>query len=156
MSLHKDGQGRPRGELWHVNGHWELRCACGQAKTMRRATKRPDGEAVARLEGWCPNCGHVSLTAGEWRIANKPHRGLRAIRKALDGEGDGRWAIGNPLTFNDPLSARYGSARSPKRLGGSAGRRKKLTRLPPAGVAEAGVRAQNGLTAGGRRRWRPS
>lgn len=111
VSLHKDGQGRPRGELWHVNGHWELVCACGQAKTMRRATKRPDGEAVARLEAWCPECGHVSLTAGEWRIANKPHRGLRAIRKALDGEEEGRWAIGNPLTFNDPLSSCYGKAR---------------------------------------------
>jgi hypothetical protein len=111
VSLTKDKKGRPRGELWKVNGHWELVCGCGQATTMRRATKRPDGEAVARLEAWCPECGHVSLTAGEWRIENKPHRGLRAIRKAIDaGEGE-RWAIGNPLTFNDPLSARYGSAR---------------------------------------------
>jgi Fe-S cluster biogenesis protein NfuA len=35
---------------------------------MRRADKNANGEVIERLEGSCPTCGPVSLTAGEWRI----------------------------------------------------------------------------------------
>jgi hypothetical protein len=93
---------------WHLNGHHELACACGQGKTMRRARKKQSGEAVAALEGSCPNCGSVSLTAGQWRLFNNK----KAVARALPDEQDKRdWRIGNPLTFHDPLSAQYGSAR---------------------------------------------
>jgi hypothetical protein len=91
---------------WHLNGHHELFCECGAGKTMRRAENNGRGEAVARLEGSCPNCGSVSLTAGEWRRAGD------VVAKTLPGEEDRiDWRIGNPLTFNDPLSEKYGSAR---------------------------------------------
>jgi len=95
-------------EKWHLNGHHELSCACGQGKTMRRAKKKLDGEAVASLEGSCPNCGPVSLTAGQWRLfSNK-----KAVAKALPDEQDKiDWRVGNPLTFHDLLSEQYGSAR---------------------------------------------
>jgi hypothetical protein len=73
---------------------------------MRRAEKNADGEAVTRLEGACPQCGPISLTAGEWRRAGND------VAKTLPGEQDRiDWRIGNPLTFSDPLSEKYGSAR---------------------------------------------
>jgi len=75
---------------------------------MRRAEKKNDGEAVPRLEGSCPNCGSITLTAGEWRTFNSS----KAVAKANSGEeGNIDWRIGNPLTFNDLLSETYGSAR---------------------------------------------
>ena len=94
---------------WQLTGHMALVCACGEGKTMRRAKKNADGVAVARLEGECRNCGHVSLTAGEWRKANNK----KAIVKMQpdDPESYRDWRIGNPLTFYDRLSAQYGSAR---------------------------------------------
>jgi hypothetical protein len=94
---------------WHLNGHMELACKCGHGKTLRRATRKPNGEAVARLVGECASCGTVTLTAGEWRQyqSDKP-----AVAKALPDEQDrADWRIGNPLTFNDPLSAKYVSTR---------------------------------------------
>jgi hypothetical protein len=48
------------------------------------------------------------LTAGQWRLFNNK----KAVARALPDEQDKRdWRIGNPLTFHDPLSAQYGSAR---------------------------------------------
>jgi hypothetical protein len=95
---------------WHLNGHHELGCECGQGKSFRRAATKADGDAVARLEGSCPKCGSVCLTAGQWRPYGSGKG--RGVEKALD---DDRhlidWRIGNPLTFNDPVSAAYGSAR---------------------------------------------
>ncbi len=93
---------------WHLNGLHELSCECGQGKTFRRVGKKQSGEAVARLEGSCRNCGSVSLTAGQWRLfANK-----KAVAKVLPGEKhEIDWRIGNPLTFDDPVSKRYGKAR---------------------------------------------
>jgi hypothetical protein len=99
---------RPHPDRWKVNRHWELSCDCGEGTTMRRAEKGPGGEVVARVEGACPNCGPVSLTAGQWRIFDQPQR----VAKALGDERDKVvWAIGNPLTFNDPLSSQYWAAR---------------------------------------------
>ena len=95
-------------ENWQLNGHHELSCACGQGKVLRRATKNAAGEAIGRLEGSCPNCGAVSLTTGQWRLfGNK-----KAAAKALPDEQDKiDWRVGNPLTYKDPLSQTYGSAR---------------------------------------------
>jgi hypothetical protein len=96
-------------EKWHLNGHHELSCACGEGKTMRRAEKKANGEAVARLEGSCSNCKEsVSLTAGQWRLFDNK----KAVAKVLSDETYKiDWRIGNPLTFHDPLSEHYGSAR---------------------------------------------
>jgi hypothetical protein len=95
-------------ENWHLNGHHELSCKCGQGKVLRRAEKNANGEAVGRLEGSCENCGPVSLTTGQWRLfGNK-----KAVAKALpDEENKIDWRVGNPLTYADPLSEVYGSAR---------------------------------------------
>jgi hypothetical protein len=95
-------------EDWHLNGHLELACKCGKGKTLRRVSKKQSGEAVARLEGTCETCRPISLTAGEWRrFQNK-----KAVAKAAsDEKSEIDWRVGNPLTFYDTLSAKYGSAR---------------------------------------------
>jgi len=106
----KIGYGRDdkRYDSWYLNGHHELFCKCGQGKTFRRAEKKKSGEAVARLEGSCPTCGFISLTAGEWRRYDNS----KAVAKAASDEKHKLdWRVGNPLTFNDPLSAKYGSCR---------------------------------------------
>ena len=88
---------------WHLNGLHEIFCACGKGKTYRRVGKKKSGEAVARLEGSCPNCGSVSLTAGQWRLFETN----KAVAKALPSEKHKiDWRIGNPLTFDDPVSKR--------------------------------------------------
>jgi hypothetical protein len=99
-------------EKWHLNGHHELSCACGQGKTFRRVTKKRSGEAVARLEGSCEKCGSVSLTAGQWRLVGNASQKTQGVAKARRGEEHKiDWRVGNPLTFNDPVSSKYGSAR---------------------------------------------
>lgn len=106
----KIGYGRndKRYDNWYLNGHHELFCKCGQGRTFRRAEKNKSGEAVARLEGSCPTCGFISLTAGEWRR----YSNRKAVTKAAsDEKAKLDWRVGNPLTFNDPLSAKYGSCR---------------------------------------------
>jgi hypothetical protein len=96
---------------WYLNGHHELFCKCGAGKTMRRASKKANGEAVGRLEGSCPNCDSVSLSAGEWRLFASSRK-TNAVAKALpDEKGKIDWRVGNPLTYYDRLSAQYGSAR---------------------------------------------
>jgi hypothetical protein len=93
---------------WHLNGLFELFCRCGEGKTYRRVGKKRNGEAVARLEGECPNCKSISLTAGQWRMYN----GSKGVAKVLPGEKhEIDWRVGNPLTFDDPVSERYGTAR---------------------------------------------
>ncbi len=47
-------------ENWHLNGHHELGCKCGQGKVMRRAEKNASGEAVGRLEAPAPTVGRSS------------------------------------------------------------------------------------------------
>jgi hypothetical protein len=97
---------------WHLNGHHELSCACGQGKTFRRVEKKRSGEAVARLEGSCEKCGSVSLTAGQWRLVGNASQKTQGVAKARRGEEHKiDWRVGNPLTFNDPVSSKYGSAR---------------------------------------------
>jgi hypothetical protein len=94
---------------WFLNGHQELFCECGAGKTMRRAEKKADGVVSARLEGSCPNCGPISLTAGQWRRANNKKSVSRMLPD--DPESSRDWRVGNPLTYYDRLSAEYGSAR---------------------------------------------
>ncbi len=110
-------------ENWHLNGLFELFCKCGKGKTYRRVGKKKSGvfvadpvtgerrelpEAVARLEGECPTCRRISLTAGQWRMYNNS----KGVAKVLPGEEhEIDWRVGNPLTFDDPVSKRYGTAR---------------------------------------------
>jgi hypothetical protein len=106
---------------WHLNGLFDLFCKCGKGKTYRRFGKKKSGvfvvdpatgkqrevpEAVARLEGECSTCGRVSLTAGQWRMYNNS----KGVSKLLPGEKID-WRVGNPLTFDDPVSKCYGRAR---------------------------------------------
>jgi len=110
-------------ENWHLNGLFDLFCKCGKGKTYRRVGKKKSGafvvdpttgkprevpEAVARLEGECSTCGRISLTAGQWRMYNNS----KGVAKVLPGEKhEIDWRVGNPLTFDDPVSKRYGRAR---------------------------------------------
>jgi hypothetical protein len=98
-------------EKWHLNGHHELACECGQGKVMRRARKKRNGEAVASLEGSCPNCKSVSLTTGRWRRVGNIKTGNSVAKTLHDEQSESDWRIGNPLTYNDKLSDQYGSAR---------------------------------------------
>jgi hypothetical protein len=110
-------------EDWHLNGLFELFCKCGRGKTYRRADKKKSGvfvedpvtgerrelpEAVARLEGSCPDCESISLTAGHWRMYNSS-KGVAKVQPGEEHETD--WRVGNPLTFDDLVSKRYGKAR---------------------------------------------
>jgi len=92
---------------WKLNGHNELSCRCG-TRGKKDAHRRADGSVSASVAGWCKSCGSVSLVAGQWRKAQKTN----LVVKVLPGEEHrADWKIGNPLTFNDPLSKKYGSER---------------------------------------------
>ncbi len=95
---------------WFLNGHRELVCACGKGKTSRVASIQPKtGKATARLKGECPKCKSVTITSGLWmqtdNASSKFQQCLPHDRARVE------WDVGNPLTFNDPLSKAYGVAR---------------------------------------------
>ena len=94
---------------WKANGHREVMCAHGTPATKKDFRRKKGGEAVARIEGSCSKgCGHISITAGEWRAAQNPKRFVRV----MPGEEDrADWKMGNPLTFNSKVSESYGTAR---------------------------------------------
>jgi hypothetical protein len=92
---------------WRANGHGEVECLCGRpaAETSIRVGVR--GQALMAIEGRCKQCGHA---AGKYR------RDARTKTFALVLEDPAQWraqeidlAFGNPLTYNDPLSAAYGN-----------------------------------------------
>lgn len=99
-------QGYPN---WHVNGHRELSCACGQDTQERDAWRDPDGTARVRVKGRCPSCGSITLLSGRWRRAKNPARFVPMLpadpREAVD------LPSGNPLTYRDRMAARYGKKR---------------------------------------------
>jgi hypothetical protein len=95
---------------WFLNGHRELKCACGKGKTSRVASIHPKtGKAAARLKGECPQCKSVTITSGLWmQTENASGKFLQCLphdRARVE------WDVGNPLTFNDPLSKAYGQSR---------------------------------------------
>jgi hypothetical protein len=95
---------------WFLNGHRELVCSCGKGKTSRVAAMDPmTGKATARLKGECPECKSVIITSGLWmqttNASGKFQQCLPHDKARVE------WDIGNPLTFNDPLSKAYGVAR---------------------------------------------
>jgi len=94
---------------WQANGHREVFCVHGNAATKRMLRRTKGGTAVAGIEGDCKQgCGHISITAGEWRTAQNPKR----FTKVLPGDEDrADWKMGNPLTFHDEVSRKYGTSR---------------------------------------------
>jgi hypothetical protein len=93
---------------WFATGHRELVCACGDGKTSRVAEiDHKTGKVIARLKGECSKCKSVLITSGLWRLSNNTK-----FVKCLSHERDeADFAFGNPLTFNDTLSAEYGHHR---------------------------------------------
>lgn len=93
---------------WQAKGHREVFCIHGNAATKRMLRRTKGGDAVAGIEGDCKQgCGHISITAGEWRTAQNPKR----FTKVMPGDEDRADWMGNPLTFKDKVSKKYGRAR---------------------------------------------
>lgn len=95
---------------WFLTGHRELKCACGKGKTSRVASLDPKtGKAKAALKGECPQCESVIITSGLWMQTD--NRSGKFQQCLPQDKGKVEWDIGNPLTFDDRLSAQYGKAR---------------------------------------------
>ncbi len=102
-----DDPAKPHYSNWQANGHGELRCACGNFKTKRINNVIPQtGYTTIATRGCCSTCGNVRITSGEWREGRRPKRYVRCY-----GDDVPDYAIGNSLTFNDPLSKIYGQDR---------------------------------------------
>jgi hypothetical protein len=93
---------------WRANGHREIHCLCGGYKLAKRVSRNQNGEVVSRVEGECKTCGTITITSGRWRAAQNPRRFVRC-QPGEEHEAD--WLFGNPLTFNDKLSAQFGRNR---------------------------------------------
>ena len=90
---------------------------------------------MTRVEGYCSNCGSITITAGNWHKGKNPSKKLTtekswfmpmtiAERHLVDRlRAEGRevegvdWQFGNFLTFDDPLSRAYGRGRFNKQEG---------------------------------------
>jgi len=96
---------------WYANGHRELKCRCGQATLTRRLSVHEcTGELVARVEGNCESCGSITITSGKWRKAKNPSR---FVHVEAGEEHTTDLAFGNPFSFHDALTEKYGGARFP-------------------------------------------
>lgn len=100
---------------WHTNGHRELMCRCGHGRVVKRI-KLGDrgkalGKAIVRAEGQCSNCGSLTITSGDWRLAQNPAHWRRKSRFDPNGVTGPDLLMGNPLTFNDPVANEYGRRR---------------------------------------------
>ncbi len=96
-------------ENWVSNGHYELRCRCGEGTISRRHRNTARGVVIG-TEGKCNNCGPISITAGRWRkVTNHKKTGQTAfVRCQPDELDEADQAFGNSLTYNDRLSKIYG------------------------------------------------
>lgn len=94
---------------WFTNGHRELSCACGAGTSIKRLSLDRNGKAVVRTEGACRKCGSITITSGDWRKAQNPDRWVRINPQNSREKPD--LLMGNPLTFNDPISGEYGRRR---------------------------------------------
>jgi hypothetical protein len=94
---------------WHANGLREISCACGSGLVSSRVGVSRRGCAFARLEGRCTECGSITITSGQWRLAQNP----KQFRLAHPGDPvkNRDWTFGNPLTYDSPVAAALGKAR---------------------------------------------
>ncbi len=90
---------------WYANGHREVFCKCGHRATKKNRKK--NGFLSVRVEGACTKCGTISIKAGD-RFYSKGFR-LVPNKKMPIGRRD--YALGNGLTYNDPVSRTYGRLR---------------------------------------------
>lgn len=91
---------------WRANGHREVVCKCGHRATKRN--KKMNGVVSVRLEGACKKCGSISLKAGEYYLTKT---GFRRVIDPKTPIGRRDYALGNGLTYHDPLSETYGNLR---------------------------------------------
>jgi hypothetical protein len=96
-------QGYPN---WHANGHREVFCKCGRRATKKNTKK--GGVVHVRVEGACAKCGTISLKCGD-RFLSKGFRLIPNTKTMPTGKRD--YALGNGLTYNDPISEVYGNLR---------------------------------------------
>ena len=97
------------GYKWFTNGHRELKCKCGKGTTAKRVTLGPKQTAIVRVEGHCGKCGNITITSGDWRLAQNPSRWVRINPQNPDERPD--FLMGNPLTYNDVVASEYGNGR---------------------------------------------
>jgi hypothetical protein len=91
---------------WYANGHREVFCKCGRRATKKN--KKKDGIVYVRVEGACAKCGTISLKCGD-RFFSKGFRLVPNTKTMSIGRRD--YALGNGLTYNDPISEVYGKLR---------------------------------------------
>lgn len=94
---------------WLTNGHRELVCVCGAGTSMRRLSRNRHGHVVARNEGKCANCGSITITSGDWRLAQNPSRWVRINPRNQNEKPDP--LMGNPFTYNDLVANDLGRRR---------------------------------------------
>jgi hypothetical protein len=96
-------------EKWTANGLREIKCACGEGRVSSRVGVTRRGHAFARLEGNCKTCGAITITSGQWRLAQNPKK-FRLVQPGDPAEVRD-WTFGNPLTYDSPVAAAFGKKR---------------------------------------------
>jgi hypothetical protein len=96
---------KPHYSNWLANGHCELACKCGAGKT-KRADHIGKTDLSIALKGCCQKCGSITITVGQWRLAED---GVAWVRCHRNDKPD--LALGNSLTFNNQTSREYGQDR---------------------------------------------
>lgn len=120
-------------EKWFATGRFELTCACGQCRLEKRAGRDRRGKAVMRVIGKCQSCGRITITAGNWKRADRkalqtelaaqqataPEKtGVTISTKSWmvplergDDPDDAEWMFGNYLTYDNSDAREYGCDR---------------------------------------------
>jgi hypothetical protein len=102
---------KPQYGNWGSNGHAEITCDCGQGVIERVFSASKTGHLTIATRGSCPQCGQVTITSGRWRrTRGSSSQGTFKWVLAVDGEEPDP-AVGNSLTFHDPISRGYGRGR---------------------------------------------
>jgi hypothetical protein len=104
-------------ENWYANGHRELKCKCGQGVVAKRVSRGKNGRTIVKVEGQCDTCKPISIVSGNYYVVRDPasddplrQNRLTPTEKTTPSK-DVDFLFGNPLTFNDAVSAEYGRGR---------------------------------------------
>ncbi len=115
--LEFDLEGRPG---WYVDGFRELHHRCGKPVHTYRKIEQVGERVVLRTEGECKHCEKsITITAGTWRKVKDTTRSAKDPRgqskfvpmHLTDPESAREWDLGNPFSYHDELSARFGEMR---------------------------------------------